>query len=654
MKEPDMEESEHSEKSEREEQQIGMRITSDPDRTDIEQPRTFGAREKSSLPFRILLVSDLLPELPSPDWSEGRYVHRIDKNSFSDFMARLAPELTLEVPNAITDAPKTWELKMSFSSIKAFEPVLVAKQVEPLSSLREIRDLVEQASVGKIDIETFQNRLSAIGADEDSLSEFVRPLLGIDKPSGSETPAEEEEDGADESVDRILDMMDVGADEADRGSPPSTSNGDVGSSELIQALMDAVSDPETDQTVERSTADLVLDRLTRALSEQLRLIVKSPSFRKLEARWRGVKFLVDRIDFRKNIELAVLPAARSALHEAMHYQVILPEHDEQNEEPPYSLVLVDDAFGRQHRDIDYLKDLAGTGASIQTPVVTSVDAGFFGIKQIGGLARLPALRPHLQGDEYVEWESLREEDEAQFLGMALPSFLLRTPYEKDTLNMQEESGLLGNGALAVGAAAANSFASTGWPTHLQNHPIEDLPVQPVRGGSSPLECLLPGSKLSELARAGFIVLGGRPDRDMAQVVHASMVRRPETYDDPVASRRARKHESLPCRLFVSRAAHRLLTLKEEIEVTGSMDSIRNEVTSAMASFMGIPMPDQAGEKETEEEDSPDSETHAVSVEHVTNVDLPRHELFAVRLSPPDTALAADVRLVMGFQVPASE
>jgi hypothetical protein len=70
------------------------------------------------------------------------------------------------------------------------------------------------------------------------------------------------------------------------------------------------------------------------------------------------------------------------------------------------------------------------------------------------------------------------------------------------------------------------------------------------------------------------------------------------------------------------------------------------LTEAMASFMGVPVP----EGDSGEED----EIPAVSVEHVTNVDLPEHELLAVRLQPPPAVMQPSVRLVMGLQVPKAK
>lgn len=650
-----MEEASPSEESRSESKRVGMHITSDPDQTEIEQPKTFGAREVPSLPFRILLVSDLMPQASSLDWEAGSHVHRVDKNTFAEFMAERTPRLTVEVPNVISDAPKTWTLDLSFAELEAFRPEQVARQVEPTAQLMEVAELVQAVGAGEIDLETFRARLDEVGIDMDWVGDLYRTLAEEDAPDESGASTGSAESDTDDSLDRLMGMVDMGEDDepSEPRAPAASTNGDVGSSDFMGALMEAVSDDAPGAGVDSSAADLLLGRLQEALSEQVRSILQHAEFRKLEAAWYGLKFMVDRLDFRENVELVVLPAGRGDLHEAMHHQVIVPEHSDNRDEPSVSLILVDQAFGRNHLDIEQLADLAGTGESLQTPVVTSVRPGFFGIEKMSGLAKLPALRPHLQGDEYVEWKALREEDKAQFLGLTLPSFLLRYPYDGENsgtyLAIQEDEGLRGSGALAVGVAAAQSFVESGWPTHLEEYPIEDLPVQKVRGGQSPLAALLPGSKQSELARAGFIVLGARPDHDAIRVVHAPMVRRPDTYDDPDASAEARAHASLPCRLFVARAAHYLLLLKAGIEPGPSIDALREEITAAMASFLGVSVPEEPGADGEDEE----AEERAISVEHVTNVNLPDHELLAIRLRPPKPVLSPRVQLVMGVQVPTS-
>lgn len=649
-----MDDESQADASDSDERRVGMRVTSDPDRTEIEQPDTSGAREVPSLPFRILYVSDLTPSSTPDDWSAGEHVDRVDKNTFADFMAERAPQLTLEVLNALGDTPQTWTVDLSFSELEAFEPAQLARQMEPTAQLIDVRDLVRDVGDGTIDLDTFRTRLDEMGVEMDWADDLYRTLAEEDEPEESDAPTGSSGGEEDESLDRLMGMVDAGAGEEEPPpeNPADSTNGDIASG-AVDALMDAVRGDESGSAVDASAADLLVQNLNRALRDQVQPVAQHPDVQQLEAAWRGLKFLVDSLNIRENVELVVLPAGRDDLHEAMHHQILVPEHNQERDEPPISLILIDQAYGHDHLDVEQLTDLAGTGESLQTPVVASVDPSFFGIEKVSGLRKLPALRPHLQGDEYVEWEGLREEDTSQFLGLALPSFLLRGPYDeqqaKGELSLPEDDGLLGGGALAVGVAAAQSFVDSGWPTHLQEHPIEALPVRSGPGGTSPLAALLPGSMQSQLARAGFVVLSGKANRDAVRVSHAPMVHDPGTYDDPDAAAEARAEASLPCQLFVARAAHHLLEVEKGLDLSASLTEIREEVAAAMAAFLNVPVPEEASEEDTDAEVG----TQPVSIEHVADVELPNQEVVAVRLRPPDDILAGNVRLAMALRVPAA-
>ena len=645
-----MDDAPHPDESRTDEPSIGMHITSDPDRTEIEQPETFGARERASAPFRILLVSDLVPQRSGPvDWSDGTHVHRVDTNRFAAFMAEMAPQCTVDVPNVLGETPKKLDVSLSFTALDDFRPGSIARQIPVLAHFLDVRDLIQAVGDGDMELEVFRERLETLGVDADWTDEMYRMLAGDDAPEKPSAPPSSPSEEEDDSLNRLLGMVDVEDDEDD-GTPASApvesppANGDVGSMPFVDALMDAVSGRDASRGVEPSAVERLLVKVDRMLADQVTHVLEHPTVRRLEAAWRGLKFLVDRLNVREGIQLVVLPCGRGDLHEAMHHQVIVPEHRDDRDEPSIALILLDDAFGRGYRDIEQLTDLAETGESLQTPLVASVSPDFFGLPKMSGLAKLPTLRPHLQGSEYAEWKALRANEASQFLALALPSFLLRYPYgpdrPADAFAIDESEGLWGGAALAVGALAAQSFADTGWPTHLANYAVENLPVQPGRGGHSPLAALLPGSKQSELARAGFVVLSAKPNHDAVRITHVSMVQRPETYDDPAATAEARAHASLPCRLFVARAAHHLLAVQDEIEESRAVASVQHQVASAMRSLLGV-----------DREPVDDAPPH-VTVEHVTNVDLPEHELLAVRVQPPATVLDKRVRLVMGVQVRA--
>lgn len=641
-----------------------MHIRSDPDRTEVEHPNPSGAREQSALPFRLLLVSDLQPQNEGPDdWSKGTHLHRVNKITFADFMAEMAPQLSVEVENELGEFATTWEVDLSFPELASFEPTEIAQQMRPTARLIEIRDLLEDVRSGAITLDTFQSRLDGMGVERQWIDDFCSFVL----EEGDMSPSKQEDGGEeDDSLDRVMNLVDVEPHDAG-ASPPkrSASSPENGwATNGVAALVDAVRADDSGHAADASALENILDTLTAAIRNQVRSVLQHPEMRQLEGAWRGLKFVVDRLNFREDVELLVLPAGREDLHEALYHQVLVPEHSDEHEEPPISLILVDQAFHGTHADVEQLSDLAGTGQSLQTPVVTSVHPEFFGTEEISDLRTLPALRPHLQGDEYVEWTRLRTEEKTQFLGLTVPSFLLRRPYdslrEGASSGIQQSDGLWGGGALAVGVAAAQSFVETGWPTHLKDVTLEGMPVSAGSAGMSSVEVLLPGHKQSELARAGFIVLGGKANRNTVRVTHAPMVHATGTFESTEAADETRAKRSLPCRLFVARVAHRLYKLKQKLDRDTPPSVLRDEVAARMRVFLDIP---PSGEETGDYEEEPDkgdcpsreagdgdSQPKPVHVDYLADVDLPKQEVLVVRLRPPDPILAPAVRIAVALRI----
>ena len=95
----------------------------------------------------------------------------------------------------------------------------------------------------------------------------------------------------------------------------------------------------------------------------------------------------------------------------------------------------------------------------------------------------------LSSDCQKAWQELRELPEAAFLGLALPRFLLRQPYGKESDPLESfpfeelpnvsshESYLWGNPALLCGYLLADAFQAEGWKMTSSGYgEVADLPV----------------------------------------------------------------------------------------------------------------------------------------------------------------------------------
>ncbi|WP_181149389.1 type VI secretion system contractile sheath large subunit [Salinibacter sp. 10B] len=562
----------------------------------------------SPLPFRLLFVSNLTPQRSPADWSETDRRHHIGPKTVADLQAELGPELQVEVPNRLSDQPDQWTVSLSFPTLEAFSPRQIAQQMPPTARLLSVRSLVQKVKTGELSPTAFRNQLDEIDFSIDWADELYR-LLNEEPPpaNGNSREVSSPQQQPEDALDRVMSMVDTG----DTPEPETT--------------------PPADPAPIRDAADSILHRLDSAIAAQVHAVLTVPEFRQLEAAWRGLRFLESHIDLNGNVDLLVLPCRRADLHDALHHQVLQPEHNEANDEPPTSLLMIDHAFGHSHVEVDQLADLAGTGQSLQTPVVASVSADFFGLEHLRGLTQLPSLRPHLQGDEYIKWDQLRSEDASSFLSLALPSVQLRPPHTKSAsdsvIAVDENEGVFGSGALAVGVAAAQSYAETGWSTHLTQ---QTFGCGGSANDASLLSAQFSGSMQSELARAGFVVLDETDDGDL-RIAHAPSVHEPTVYDDPSAAAEARAEASLPCRLFLARVAHRLFTLRRTLDLTAPLTDLQARVAAEMNDVL---------------------EPDTVRVEHVSDVDLPNQEVLAVRLRPPDRILSANARLAMVLRVPA--
>lgn len=101
---------------------------------------TGGAIEEKEIPFVVGVLADLSgkPEEPLPRLRERKFID-LDGDTFDAVLRGIQPRLAYSVDNKLADDDTKMSVELRFNSIEDFEPEQVARQIEPLRKLIEVR-----------------------------------------------------------------------------------------------------------------------------------------------------------------------------------------------------------------------------------------------------------------------------------------------------------------------------------------------------------------------------------------------------------------------------------------------------------------------------------------------------------------------------------
>jgi type VI secretion system protein ImpC len=181
--------------------------------------------------------------------------------------------------------------------------------------------------------------------------------------------------------------------------------------------------------------------------------------------------------------------------------------------------------------------------------------------------------------DYAAWRSLRESDDARYIGMAMPRFLSRLPYgsktdpvdefdfEEDTESANSSNYTWSNAAYAMATNINRSFKLYGWCSRIRGiesgGAVENLPVHsfPTDDGGVAMKCpteiAISDRREAELAKAGFMPLIHKKNSDFAAFIGAQSLQKPAEYDDADATANANLAARLPYLFATCRFAHYL-------------------------------------------------------------------------------------------------
>jgi type VI secretion system protein ImpC len=499
----------------------------------------------------------------SPTDDKASQPFTVNKDNFAQILQTMEPRIDLDVKNYLADQPSRLRTQLRIGDISDFTPAGIIAQIPELTAVYLFRERLELLIKGEISRQEFLSGLTAyqgIEALQEQLSICQTALQRVEKtgiePSGA---SEQEQQTFDNAVDRIFDLVEAPAEKEKQLTKPTSS---------IERL---ISEMTKDRTRLPIPAD-VLNALAwtiEVINKQVNAVLADPGFHALEATWRGLKFLLDRTDFRKSINIDIVNTRRNDLSKVFHDNVYVPQTQGQVEIPA-AFIMLDFRFSYKTTDIELLQELGEKAADVQAPVLFTVTPEFFGLSSGTEAVDLPFLGTLLDQPQYQGWHALRNKESARWLCAAFNNFLLREAYTAENtkgLDFVEaiqgyDNYVWGSAAWAVANLITLSFAQTGWPTEItgmEHGRIENLDLHPFHQTGMeevqiPLAAPLAMQTAEDLAEYGFAPLVCQPNRDSAYLLYAPTVRKPPRFTDSESNRQSRAMTSLPYQLLASRVA----------------------------------------------------------------------------------------------------
>jgi type VI secretion system protein ImpC len=330
--------------------------------------------------------------------------------------------------------------------------------------------------------------------------------------------------------------------------------------------------------------DKLLTTLNGKIQGDIHLVLHSPKFRELEANWRSLgdlcahvnseEVIVDFLDVTKGeLEVDLEDHSSYILTSALFKKLYVEEYDRYGGKPFGCMVgLYEFDAGRD--DIEWLKTMSKLSSASHAPFISAVAPEFFGFGSWEDLGTATDLDELLSLPKYGAWNAFRESDAAAYIGLTLPRYLLREPWQDEpgwdaALDFSEQIDspddyLWGNAAVPFARNMIRSFETSGWCQHIcgprGGGMVKGLPVHVVTHHGQeelqpPVQVAIPDYRELQFAKNGFIPLIHCKGTADATFFSARSIKKAIEFESELDTKNADLVCNLAYTMSVTRIAH---------------------------------------------------------------------------------------------------
>jgi type VI secretion system protein ImpC len=247
---------------------------------------------------------------------------------------------------------------------------------------------------------------------------------------------------------------------------------------IVSPHVSPVQDPRQLQAVKK---------VDEEIAGRMRAILHDPGFQKVEAAWRAVDFLLRRIETGTQLSLHVLDfsyedylldaAPTGELESSYLYKLLVPEAGALGSRR-WSLIVGLYQVSPHAGELQALTRIAALASLAGAPFLAGAAPQFVDAPDFDTHPDPHEWKDKMEDVAAGLWRDLRHNPESQWIGLAMPRFLLRLPYGKNTSSVDEfefeempglpahGDYLWGNPSVACACAlVTGSLELSGMPVH---------------------------------------------------------------------------------------------------------------------------------------------------------------------------------------------
>jgi type VI secretion system protein ImpC len=344
------------------------------------------------------------------------------------------------------------------------------------------------------------------------------------------------------------------------------------------------------------TLDARVAEIDRLISEQLSEVMHNPEFQKLEASWTGLQYMCKHTSTGAGMKIQVFNATKKELikdfktaidfDQSALFKKVYEEEFGTFGGAPFGTLIGDFEISRQPEDMYFIEQMSHVAAASHAPFISAASAELFGLETFTDLGKPRDMSKVFDTVDYAKWRSFRESEDSRYVGLTVPHFLGRLPFNpKDGTTVEgfnfvenvdgtnHSKYLWVNAAYAMGARLTSAFENYGWCAAIRGVEggglVEDLPTHTFKTDEGevalkcPTEIAITDRREKELSDLGFIPLVHCKNTDYAAFFAAQSAQKPKKYDTDSANANAVLSAQLQYIFSVCRIAHYLKAMMRD-------------------------------------------------------------------------------------------